>query len=209
MRCCSINKKLLKGQSRSCLWWLQIKLQSSNQEEFDPFTHWQVFKLYRSQASTSFGNTDWNEETSDKAQPWIYKESHSSEYSPIAFSECSCTSISNRPMAKIYSFPDIKFWSQAFPIYVKFSKSYRCAKVTGFFREKNEDLRMICSWHVLLHLYHLNRFAGRVYLKQHLLLISHFSPLLWFQLPVCPSSLCSETMMGISAGYLKTEVLVN
>lgn len=108
VRCCFINKKLLKGQSRSCLWWLQIKPDISNQEEFDPFTPWQVFKLYMSQTSTSFDNTDWNEETSDSTT--LDLESHSLVYSPVAFSESSCTSISNRTMAKIYSLIRPKFW---------------------------------------------------------------------------------------------------
>lgn len=130
-----------------------------------------------------------------------------SVYNIIVFNESCYTSISNRTTAIHYRPKGLV--ATCFPAHTKLSKLCQCAKVTHFFKEKSEDLQRICSWHVSLHLYHLNKFAGRVYLKLHLLLTSHSSPLLWFQLPVCPSSSCSERMMDISAGYLKTEMLVN
>lgn len=109
VRCCFISKKLLKGQSRPCLWWLQIKLDSSNQEEFDPFT------LGKSSSSTWAKpllplitlrlkwRDQWQSTTLDI-------ESHSLAYSPVVISESNCTSVSNRTMAKMHSFIGPKFW---------------------------------------------------------------------------------------------------
>lgn len=130
-------------------------------------------------------NSNRNKETNNKAPP----------------STATCYTNLSHWTSAIYDRPRVLL-NRSLLMHAKLSTTWHCAKVTNFFR-KSEDLQMICSWHVSLHRYHLNKSAGRVYLKQHLLLASRSFLLLWFQLPVCPSSLYSERMMDISAGCLK------
>lgn len=82
-------------------------------------------------------------ETSDKAQASMrhklgFKESHSLAYNTVAFRETCYTSTSNRTTAIHYR-PKVLV-ARGFPVHAKLSKLCQRAKVTHFFREKEQRL---------------------------------------------------------------------